>query len=233
MTDTVDRPVVYIPISAYNKARDDKAAPNATLRAQTGWSNQVVSSNSLRFNSSRLRCVVLSTLHDCAVEGVSVYPNHSYQTGQPVVPDANGKPRRPPSAANALAGSTSVDWIDAPPENFASVGIWATNRPAFSFFGTDIGLQVQMPALKSVLQLSLIENITNNSHKYLGVLSSINDARKSDHDFFDQCDNHPIGDTSFSAPDPTPLTNPKVKVSLRTGGSDYGVDLYAFIEAAS
>ncbi len=233
MTDTVDRPVVYIPISAYNKARDDKSAPHATLKAQTGWSNQVASRSSIKANSSRLRCVVLSTLHDCPVEGVSVYPNHSYQTGQPIVPDANGKPQRPPSAANALAGSTSVDWIDAPPKNFASVGIWATNRPSFSLYGTDIGLQVQMPALNSVLQLSLIENISNSSHKYLGVLSSINDARKSDKDFYDQCDDNPIGDTSFSAPDSAPLTNPKVKVSLRTGGSDYGVDLYAFIEAAS
>jgi len=231
MSDVVDRPVLYMPIAGYVTARDGKQNPILTIRKQTGWSNQVASRNSLTANSERLRVVVLNTLHDCQVEGVSVYPKHSYQSGQPVVTDANGVNQRQPSAVTALAGGTGYDWVDAPPANFAAVGAWATNRPAFSFYGTDIGLTVEMPAKKLRFQASVIMNIKAGSFCVLTDLTDSTKTAVTDEDFYDECNEQSYAPGLWAANSKV-HTLGGVKVSVRMGPALYGYDLYAFVEAA-
>lgn len=176
---------------------------------------------------SRLRCVVVNALHDCPIIAESVYVNHSYQSGQPVVTDENGARQRVPSEFRSV-GDISYDWIDAPPKHFASVGAWAANRPEISFYGTDIGLTLSMPVHKTFLKLSLIQSINKESNKFRGDLYDDHAGLTDDDDYYDKCDDHALADSKNSSS--FTFTNKSVKVTLRTDQTYNGVDLYAFVE---
>lgn len=234
-------PVVYIPETVYVQLRDDTTDPFVPLQKQVGdaWLGENIieppgeNKRSGINDVGRVRCVVLNNLHDCPVEGVSLYPNHSNAAGYPVVLDENGNQTRPTSSAKSLSGGTGTDWIDpAPIKNMASVGVWVADRPKFSFYGVDIGLTVQMVKRDSVLQLSLI-SVLSSKHKIAATLTHLADKRKSDDDFYDACDDSPLaeyGKNSSSPPNAFVLKNEHVKVSLRTGIGTWITDLYAFIE---
>ncbi len=229
--DIVYRPVLYIPESAYVNARDDKADPIGGLAKQVGWSDAI---ETIFGETIRFRCVVLNNLHDCPVEGVSLFANHTNVSCFPIVNDDKGKPTRPPSSAKSLAGGTATDWIDpAPNKNFASVGIWATNRPTASFYGEDIGLKVQMIQRDTVLQVSLIKGggfFTASYTNFAGALTSLSEKRKTNQEFYDWCDDHPMATGNQSGPDAIDIHNTQLRVRMRTGLATYGTDLYIFIE---
>ena len=214
-------PVTYIPESVYKSVRDDKTFPVHTFLAEidTAWTAEA------------LNCVVFNNLHDCPVEGVSLYPKHTDAHQYPQVQDDNGKPIRPPSSEKSLAGGSATDWIDsAPNKNYASVGIWSTMRPTISFYGSDLGLTVQMIKRNSVLQLSIIFT-EGEEFKLAAELSHLEDKRKTDDEFYQGCDDHPaksfrFGDlkktsykhnlyTEDTGPDFIVLHNQELRVRLR------------------
>jgi hypothetical protein len=138
--DIANDPVVYLDSSVFDDLKTN-TDPVGTFIAQMGThappartgtnyngntGNPILSGAGFRGFPS-IHIAVLSTLGNDveAMEGSQDEDVHGDQCGWPVVLDANNTPKPKPSTTKGNAGDTTLDWIDAAPPGFCSVGVWS------------------------------------------------------------------------------------------------------------
>ena len=242
MSDIVYQPVIYIPESAYQSIRDSKGDPIDTITKQTAFTidgdySPFMGLKPKHESPLRMYCVVFNNLHDCPVEGVTLFAKHMDAISYPVVNDDNGNATRPPSSTKSLSGGAATDWIDpAPNKNFASVGVWGDEIPWISFYGLYLGLTVQMLERDTVLQLGVLMGKLWEYYNFNAELTNLSQKRKTDDEFYDWCDDHPMHQCNLdsnSKPDAIDIHNDKVRVRVRSGRANWSINLYVFIEDAT
>jgi hypothetical protein len=180
-----NNPVVYISDSAYSSLLTDKdpwtvltnqLATQANPHMQTDhvWTQGDL--DEALGQHFRIRFIVVNHL-SVDIEGrgnPTVY--HGDETSQPVVLDASGTPRFKPSTDPAVTatprlGDPLLDWIDAPPPSFASVGVWTFDQRIFSFAGASFVSHLSVTGGPDIV-LSAIVNGWETEQAYTGLIVS-------------------------------------------------------------